>query len=82
MISKKENLNEETMLFILFGVFFMVVGFLSLYMEARQNLSPQPSQQVGCTREAKLCPDGSYVSRTGPNCEFAVCPSPLPYENL
>lgn len=27
-----------------------------------------------CTQEAKLCPDGSYVSRTGPNCEFAACP--------
>jgi hypothetical protein len=27
-----------------------------------------------CTEEAKQCPDGSYVSRTGPNCEFAPCP--------
>lgn len=27
-----------------------------------------------CTQEAKQCPDGSYVSRTGPNCEFAACP--------
>ena len=27
-----------------------------------------------CTQDAKLCPDGSYVGRTGPNCEFAVCP--------
>lgn len=27
-----------------------------------------------CTEEAKQCPDGSYVSRTGPNCEFAECP--------
>jgi hypothetical protein len=29
----------------------------------------------GCTMEAKLCPDGSSVGRTGPNCEFASCPS-------
>jgi len=29
---------------------------------------------VACTMDAKLCPDGSYVSRTGPNCEFALCP--------
>ncbi|TSC71796.1 MAG: Uncharacterized protein G01um101470_496 [Parcubacteria group bacterium Gr01-1014_70] len=28
-----------------------------------------------CTQEAKQCPDGSYVGRTGPNCEFALCPS-------
>ena len=33
------------------------------------------SDQVSCTEEAKLCPDGSAVGRTGPNCEFAECPS-------
>lgn len=27
-----------------------------------------------CTQEAKLCPDGSYVSRTGSMCKFAACP--------
>lgn len=31
--------------------------------------------QVACTMDAKMCPDGSYVGRTGPNCEFAACPS-------
>lgn len=30
--------------------------------------------QVFCTQEAKQCSDGSYVSRTGPQCEFAACP--------
>lgn len=30
-------------------------------------------QQIACTMEAKLCPDGSYVGRTGPLCEFAQC---------
>lgn len=32
------------------------------------------NEQKACTMEAKLCNDGSYVSRTGPNCEFALCP--------
>lgn len=27
-----------------------------------------------CTQEAKICPDGSSVVRTGPDCEFAPCP--------
>ncbi|MCE9643540.1 MAG: tryptophan-rich sensory protein [Candidatus Andersenbacteria bacterium] len=27
-----------------------------------------------CTQEAMLCPDGSYVGRTGPQCQFAQCP--------
>jgi hypothetical protein len=30
---------------------------------------------AACTLEAKLCPDGSAVGRSGPNCEFAPCPS-------
>lgn len=32
------------------------------------------SGEKACTQEAKLCPDGSAVGRTGPNCEFAPCP--------
>lgn len=28
-----------------------------------------------CTSEALLCPDGSSVSRTGPDCSFAACSS-------
>lgn len=27
-----------------------------------------------CTLDAMMCPDGSYVGRTGPNCSFATCP--------
>lgn len=34
--------------------------------------------QVACTLEAKLCPDGSSVGRTGPKCEFTACPKTTP----
>jgi hypothetical protein len=37
-------------------------------------------RQVACTMEAKLCPDGSAVGRTSPNCEFAPCPNN--YKNI
>ncbi len=33
-----------------------------------------PPGGVVCTKDAKLCPDGSSVGRTGPSCEFAPCP--------
>lgn len=56
----------------------------------RQATTPTPiptstssSAPIACTQEAKQCSDGSYVSRTGKNCEFAKCPamnSPLPTE--
>jgi hypothetical protein len=35
---------------------------------------PIPSQGVMCTADVKICPDGTTVSREGPNCEFAPCP--------
>ncbi len=34
--------------------------------------------KVACTMEAKMCPDGSAVGRTEPNCEFAPCPTQNP----
>jgi hypothetical protein len=47
--------------FLILGMFF-VFGCLE---------SPEPA---ACTAEAKLCPDGSYVGRVPPDCEFAPCP--------
>jgi hypothetical protein len=32
-----------------------------------------PEAPVACTEDAMVCPDGTTVGRTGPNCEF-VCP--------
>jgi hypothetical protein len=36
--------------------------------------------QIPCTTEALICPDGSAVGRTGPNCEFAPCPGTTPVD--
>lgn len=41
------------------------------------NFSNKPRQTI-CTMEAKICPDGSVVGRSEPNCEFAQCPSKSP----
>jgi hypothetical protein len=46
-------------------------GFLYRNVLERTG-EPQP---IACTAEAKICPDGSSVGRTGPNCEFTACPS-------
>ncbi len=34
----------------------------------------EDNDEVFCTLDAKICPDGSSVGRSGPNCEFAPCP--------
>ncbi len=33
-----------------------------------------PANSTVCTQEAKICPDGSSVWRTGPDCAFTPCP--------
>ena len=45
------------------------------YFAYKQYSAPKEQlEQIACTMDAKVCPDGSSVSRTGPNCEFAECP--------
>ncbi len=53
----------------------LVVGGVaagSYYLWQKSDVN---KNQTACTMEAKQCADGSYVSRVGPNCEFAECPS-------
>jgi hypothetical protein len=45
------------------------------YLRPAPRLSiPAPGAGVFCTADAKMCPDGSYVGRRPPSCEFAPCP--------
>lgn len=41
------------------------------FPQKTENTAP-----VICTEDAKICADGSSVSRIVPNCEFAKCPTP------
>ena len=56
-----------TMLYCLIILAAIAIAYLAIGLV---NKNEQPA----CTMEAKLCPDGSSVGRTGPNCEFAPCP--------
>lgn len=58
------------------GLVLILVGSV-IYLVAVQKSSPK---EVACTQEAKQCPDGSWVSRSGPNCDFAPCPTSTPDE--
>ncbi|OGI35991.1 MAG: hypothetical protein A2283_17385 [Lentisphaerae bacterium RIFOXYA12_FULL_48_11] len=43
---------------------------------AKSGRSDKPlGNGAECTAEAKICPDGSAVGRSGPNCEFVECPN-------
>lgn len=59
-------------------VIALIIGVGSSFMSKNPTTSMSPSPSVtgvACTMDAMMCPDGSYVGRQGPNCEFAMCPS-------
>ena len=72
-------MNNQVFIAIFIIVVFILGGFLYLNNpEPIEYINPEASNsknKIVCTEEAKLCPDGSYVSREGPNCEFKECPT-------
>ncbi len=52
--------------------------FAVLIVAGCTSQTPTQPAGPGCTLETKQCSDGSYVTRQGPNCEFAACPEPNP----
>jgi hypothetical protein len=75
-------MNQTTLIAVLLSIVVIAGGWFYF-----NNTSlPAEPEGVFCTADAMQCPDGSYVGRTGPNCEF-VCPEPeagggiLPYNS-
>jgi len=69
-INMKNNKGVASILIVLIIVGVLVLGGGTYYFLAKKTQKP-----IGCTLEAKVCPDGSAVGRIGPNCEFATCPT-------
>jgi hypothetical protein len=70
-------MNNRIFILIFIIVVFVAGGLLYIFNPVPQEYkNPNEEEPVACTMEARLCPDGSYVGRTGPNCEFAACPIP------
>ncbi|MHB0978063.1 MAG: Gmad2 immunoglobulin-like domain-containing protein [Minisyncoccota bacterium] len=62
---------------ILLVLILLVMGGFLVF----KSFQSSPTDQIACTMEAKVCPDGSYVGRTGPKCEFSACPNAFTYTN-
>jgi hypothetical protein len=67
---------------VIAGIIVLVAAALGgAFFYSQRTMSPSvrpstPSTGSGaCTMDAMICPDGSAVGRTGPNCEFAPCPT-------
>jgi hypothetical protein len=72
------------MVFLLL-ILFSLGGFIAgsrLSTNGNSLITPPPSDNpigpggngISCTADALECPDGSFVGRIGPKCEFAKCP--------
>jgi hypothetical protein len=61
-------MDKNTMVIVVVVIIVAAVALILLFM-------PRNAGIVACTQEARLCPDGTSVGRTEPNCEFAPCPT-------
>jgi hypothetical protein len=52
----------------------MLVATAAFACGPKHDTTPPDGGAQVCTKDAKLCPDGSSVGRSGPDCEFAACP--------
>ncbi len=74
-MNNRKGLAPAVIILIIVGVLAAAsIGAIYYHKIQKEN------QPKACTMEAKLCPDGSSVGRTGSNCEFAECPEIKPDE--
>lgn len=76
----QENNSKVIIISVIVVLLVAAVGAAGYFLGAsRSSISPPfpltPNGEVGCTMEPQICPDGSIVGRSGPNCEFEECPS-------
>lgn len=85
----KKNILYSVLVFIVIILIIGVIRFLTpedtwlcqngVWVKHGNPSAAAPTTGCGeakaCTMEAKVCPDGSAVGRTGPNCEFSPCPN-------
>ena len=66
---------QRTLFFI---TIIILIGILAWLLMAKETgvAIPAPLEEPQiCTQEVMICPDGTEVGRTGPNCAFAPCPT-------
>jgi len=74
-----EFILKQKTFFLIFCIIVLTVAigyvlFFEYSDRKKESSMPNASNSGICTMEAKICPDGSSVGRSGPNCEFAPCP--------
>jgi len=70
----------KSKIFLLIGLTLLLAVAISFKSGINSIIRPsveipvESGETIACTMDAKMCPDGSYVGRQGPSCEFTACP--------
>lgn len=54
----------------------LVFGYLLYKNVAKAPVTPEQPITQACQQDAKVCPDGASLGRSGPACTFPACPPP------
>lgn len=62
-------MTNKTLIIVL--IIILALGAIFFWKADQANA---PEEGVACTMDAMECPDGSFVGRVPPQCNFAPCP--------
>lgn len=84
MAKKEKDFSFLPLIIITIVLIVLIISGFFAFQKLSKNLNFQGNNQlqnqeqdknIACSQEAKMCEDGSFISRTGPNCEFTECPT-------
>ena len=67
IVKISKNMTRNRKIFIIIIIIAIVVVGVIWFLTRGE-------EPVACTMDTKQCPDGSYVGRVPPKCDFAPCP--------
>ena len=76
-------MQNKNFILVFVIVVFIFGGLLYIYNpDPVEYENPKNIEPIACTMDAKLCPDGSYVGRIPPDCQFEACPKEIPEDAI
>lgn len=71
-----EYMHNRKIILIVTAIVIAVASVSYWYVRGNEK---KGQEQIFCTMEALLCPDGSGVGRQGPQCAFSACPNAVSF---
>jgi hypothetical protein len=67
-------MNKTLLISLLAAIALLAASVHWFLLKPAAIIDPSPDM-VACTMEALICPDGTGVGRSGPDCAFSPCPN-------